>query len=746
METENPNGAFLRNPLGGPPLDFEPVEAPSRAVGALDTEKSKPPREPKGEPGESRALKRTRKLKRKLRRSRVGEEPGRLGSSRDRLSSERGSLDRERDERRSFDVSDAIDLGIEQWLDRRSKGNDGEVPAEAAIEDDAPGVIGPLPRRKQIHQGDPDSAGMPPMAKAIQFRASGRRAFGRLGVWLWVALRFFAGNLLDRVRQLDSDQRRAVRFRMLLEGMGPAFVKIGQQLSIRADVLPYAYCEELSKLLEVGVQPFPAEQAMAAIERVTGRPVVETFAVFDPTPIGSASVSCVYQAVLPTGERVAVKVRRPGIGEAFAADLKALDWLLRLAELVGLIHPGMTTNLRTDLKNMLFEELNYWLEARYTELFARRAKTQNQWHLQAPKVYFELSGEDVLVTEYVAGVFLGEVLGAIDRGDEVALREIKAKGIDPIILAQRMTRAFSWQALEGLLFHADPHPGNVVVQSNNNLVFIDFGSCGRFPSKMKRLWMQLQEAAEREDVGAMVENAVGFLEPLPPMDVDAFRKQLEALFWDWLCAKKSKHSEWWERCTGHLWLKTIDIVQHYNVPMTIDTLRLFRAAFLYDSIAMRLWNGLDISKEYVAYSKEHGMRTRRDVRRRMKRFLKDGPTDTQYLGVEAMTDLGRQLVNRVQRYLDNPEHRFTDMLGKAAFGISMTLKAVTAGAALHVGAVLSIALGRWALGYPRLSLTDTFALMVSGTAYRIVVTFLVLILIRKSLMRFQDIDVEDTRK
>src|SRR5262249_23903712 len=155
------------------------------------------------------------------------------------------------------------------------------------------------------------------------------------------------------------------------------------------------------------------EQAIERIEAVAKRPIREVFKVFDPDPIGSASIGCVYRAILPSGEKVAVKVRRPYVGERFAADLRALGWIMELAEGLAISRPGMTHDLRLELKKMLFEELNYALEARYTELFARRAKKKQQDYIGAPKVYFELSGEDVLVTEFVSGVFLWEILAVI---------------------------------------------------------------------------------------------------------------------------------------------------------------------------------------------------------------------------------------------------------------------------------------------------------------------------------------------
>jgi len=105
---------------------------------------------------------------------------------------------------------------------------------------------------------------------------------------------------------------------------------------MRADMLPYAYCAELGKLLDQA-PPFPLEQAISIIERTLGQPLAEVFEIFDPEPIGSASLACVYQARLKTGTRVAVKVRRPGIGPVIAADLRALDWLLIMGEMLTII-------------------------------------------------------------------------------------------------------------------------------------------------------------------------------------------------------------------------------------------------------------------------------------------------------------------------------------------------------------------------------------------------------------------------
>ena len=141
------------------------------------------------------------------------------------------------------------------------------------------------------------------------------------------------------IRGEASIERRAVRLRRAFETGGPTFAKLAQQLSMRADMLPYEYCVELSKMLDQA-EAFPTEQAIDIVERSLGRPLADVFEIFDPKPIGSASLSCVYQAQLRTGERVAVKVRRPGIGPLVAADLRACDWLLIIAETLTIIRPA----------------------------------------------------------------------------------------------------------------------------------------------------------------------------------------------------------------------------------------------------------------------------------------------------------------------------------------------------------------------------------------------------------------------
>ncbi len=600
------------------------------------------------------------------------------------------------------------------------------------------GRVAPMPRRKKVG-GKSESSGAPPMARHVDFDASVFAALARLFIWVWGLTRYFGGILIDKLLFRDDISRRAVRLRRTLESLGPTFIKLGQQLSVRADVLPYEYCAELSKMLD-SIAPFDSKLAIAEIERTTGRKVTDIFAIFDPEPIGSASLACVYQAMLHNGERVAVKVRRPRIGKRLAADLRALDWLMAYAELVALVRPGLTRNLSIELVAMLMEELDFGREARYTDIFRRRAKEKGQDYVTAPRIYRELSSESVMVSEFVGGVFLWEILNALDRGDEETLEQIRAKDIEPKEIAIAMAELYNWESMESLLFHADPHPANIICKPGNQIVLIDFGSCGRFSSKTRRLFHQLHHYMNNEDVQGMVECSISMLEPLPPIDLDRFTKEVEGLYWELMYASKDGHAEWWEKASGVLWIRFAGLARRYNIPMNLDTMRLFRATFLYDTVMFRLWKDLDLDVEYQRYFEKLGRRAKKRVSKAWNKRVQKGLTNKDYMQVEEMLRMGNQIIARLQHILDTPQHNFASVIGKAAYGVSMGLKALILGFTVHLIAVLGVSVYAKVMDHS-ISMAEAFTRLVGSPAYQAGVLVVGLIVIRKALMRFEDIDV-----
>src|SRR5680860_368960 len=181
---------------------------------------------------------------------------------------------------------------------------------------------------------------------------------------------------------------------MLARILGGAMVKEGQQLSLRYDLLPVIYCEELSHMLDK-VRPFKREKAIRIIEKQLGEKIDKVF-LDNLALIGSASIACVYKSCLKDGSQVAIKVRRPGIVSRIVSDLKALGWMLGLLEFLNIIPYGNTKNLRKELRDIMYEELNFRLEIRYQELFKKNFDQFDNLEVSAPKVYYQYSGEEVI--------------------------------------------------------------------------------------------------------------------------------------------------------------------------------------------------------------------------------------------------------------------------------------------------------------------------------------------------------------
>jgi ubiquinone biosynthesis protein len=570
------------------------------------------------------------------------------------------------------------------------------TPLEGGVEASPGGkktsVVRPMPRRKITRSIDNLNVVLP-RARRVLFKAGIFQTIGRLCFWLWGFLKFYAGNLLDVLRGRSSVQARAERLRRVFENAGPTFGKLAQQLSMRADMLPYAYCAELSKMLDRAAT-FPTAQAIEIIERNLGCPLDDVFEVFDPEPIGSASLACVYQARLRTGERVAVKVRRPGIGPLIAADLRALDWLLILGEMLTLIPPGVTRAFRREFEKILFSELNFRSEARYTDIFRRRAAKQKKG-VTAPKVYFEYCTEEVMVSEFVSGIWMWELMEAVDGDDREFLSKVRRMGIEPKSLAKKLVMVMQREIQEELFFHADPHPANLVVMPNNKICFLDFGAIGRFTTQTRKTVREFQHHMIAGDIGRMTNCALSLLGPLPPMDVDAIRHEFESIYADAVYAMKSEDAEWWERSAAQGWLRFMEVARRFSIPASPDTIQFFRTTFAYDAVIMRLNKDLDVSKEWELYAKKAARQSRARVQKSMWE-RRGGLTDMDYMKIEEFGDMVTQMLFQMQRNIENPIIHFRNFVGKIAYITSLLLKlCFLVGASVGVGLIADVVARRW---------------------------------------------------
>ncbi|QSQ14571.1 ABC1 kinase family protein [Myxococcus landrumensis] len=557
-----------------------------------------------------------------------------------------------------------VSVAVRRWRQRE----DEDVRIEAAR------VLG-----RQLRERAWDAPPTPHHREAEQYRASIGRTLQQLGVWIFGALWLLARIGMDVIRRQDSIQARGKNLRRLIERAGGTWIKLGQQLAIRVDLLPYPVAQELEKMLDAA-PPIAFSQVRRIVEHALQRPISEVFSELSEEPVGSGSVACVYRAVLHGGDVVAVKVRRPGVGSLFAADMRALGWILWLAEL-WFVPPGYSRQLLHELSTMLYEELDFIQEARYTELFQDRMNKLGQRFVRSPHVYGELSNSEVLVTEFVSGIWLKDLISAAERQDAAGLTGLAELGIVPRKVARRLLKIARLCAQEGLFFHADLHPANVVVQPDSRLVLIDFGSCGAFTARERRVWREIADAQANEDVGRMVAAVLALLEPLPSVDVEEFSRKLETVFWQDLYANKSRTSRWWERTSANLWIGFFKLAQEYRVPMNLNTLRMIRSTMLSDSLAARLEPRIDHYREFRRYEVQLGKR----MRQRLVRKLNSLSEDRSYIRYEQLYEAAMAGFYRFQRFLDSSTYRFAVTERMFSFALSQTLRA---GTFLLLGALL----------------------------------------------------------
>jgi predicted unusual protein kinase regulating ubiquinone biosynthesis (AarF/ABC1/UbiB family) len=274
--------------------------------------------------------------------------------------------------------------------------------------------------------------------------------------------------------QEDRQRRRAQWLLDHLIWLGPAFVKVGQALGTRPDLLPLVYIQILATLQD-RLPPFPNEVAFACFEEELGWKPDTLFAHFDPEPFAAASLGQVYRAVTHRGDEVAVKIQRPDLVQVISLDLALVRRLARLAERFRRLGRGLPwIDLVDEFGAKLFEELDYVHEAHLTDQF--RANFQDVEGVYSPSLYHEFSSRRVLTTEYIEGIKVT---------DKEALQ---AAGLDVARLLGQGVRANLKSLFEHGLFHADPHPGNLLVRSDGTLVFIDFGMMGIVsPAEQQRM-------------------------------------------------------------------------------------------------------------------------------------------------------------------------------------------------------------------------------------------------------------------
>jgi len=386
-------------------------------------------------------------------------------------------------------------------------------------------------------------------------------------------------------RRAEQDLQRLSpqqRLRMAMEELGPTFIKLGQLLSTRPDVLPRHYIDEFSKLQDE-VPALPVEEIKRQILRQLGCPVEEVCLEFTDQPIAAASIAQVHRGRLQGGEEVVFKVRRPGITRMVETDI---DIMMGLAHLIEQHVPAFAiydpVGLVKEFRRTIRREMDFNREGHTIERFA--ANFTGDPTVYVPKVYWEHSGETVLTLEYVPGIKITE------------FQELRSRGFDLKELARRGAKAFLKQVLDHGVFHGDPHPGNIFVLPDHVICMLDYGMVGRLSPELKQQLIDLLEALLQRDVERIIAQLLYSGELTDDADLKNLRRDLHEFIEDYYDILLQ------DLRVGRLLTDFIEILTQHRIRFPADFMLLAKALIAMEGLGRQLdpeFNMIDYMRPYI---------------------------------------------------------------------------------------------------------------------------------------------------
>jgi ubiquinone biosynthesis protein len=390
----------------------------------------------------------------------------------------------------------------------------------------------------------------------------------------------FSKKRVARVEQFTKWER----IRMAIEELGPTFIKFGQILADRPDVVPEGLRDELKKLQDMAV-PMPDEEAIAVIEQELGRSVSEVFKEFDRQRLASASIAQTYRAVLLNDEEVCVKVRRPGIEKKIALDLSLMNYFAGRAQknnpeieainLLGVVK---------EFGRTITQELNFRNEGANVVRF--RHNFEGEPAIFVPRVFQEFTTEKFLVEEFVHGIKVSD------------MDQLLAGQYDPVDLARKSLKLVFMQIFRHGFFHADPHPGNIFIREGNIISFIDYGMMGTLRPEHLQFLGQYVLGYIRRDAHEITEALL----LLSGKRTFSRFKDLEFQISDMLAHYKylSVH----EMDFGKVMNESVDIIIHYGLKIPPSIYLLVKALITIERVAVDLYPQIDFATEMQPFAVE----------------------------------------------------------------------------------------------------------------------------------------------
>lgn len=411
-----------------------------------------------------------------------------------------------------------------------------------------------------------------PPIEIVPIKRPGRFSGLALIARLWIFLIKFNWN---KMRGRGDDQSRAVAARELLESMGGLWIKAGQLLSLRTDILSKAMADELSELT-YQTTGFAPEIARAVVEDALGQPIEAVFAYWEEMPFAAASISQVHRARLrKNGQWVAVKVQRPGIKEIFARDLGLIAGILGRLHYIPSLRFITWDGMIRELKRIMGEEIDYRYEAANLR---RMRKLLKQHKVYIPRPYRSLCKQQIVVMEFIPGVLMTDYL-TTERNDPERLRAwCEANNVKPKKVGSRLMRSFYRQLFEDNLFHGDLHPGNIMLLRDSRFALIDLGTVGNLEERFVRTYRNVVRAFAEGDYTKSVEYYVTLADSIPPVDLTAYRVEMVEVLREWEARSHLDGMTFYERSfTGGAATALSEVARKYQINPSWQLLRVARS-------------------------------------------------------------------------------------------------------------------------------------------------------------------------
>ncbi len=389
--------------------------------------------------------------------------------------------------------------------------------------------------------------------------------------------------------------------RWYLQTCGGVFTKLGQFLAMRYDLLPVAYCQELSRLLD-RLPPIPLASIISVIEHDLGRPISDAFATLDPVAIGSASLAQVHRATLTSGEQVVVKVMRPDTVRRFRTDLVYMNGYSWVLGHVPFIDRGIAGIIR-EVIELTGRELDFRREAQNL-VEMRQLLVHDDIDHYAPLLYPSLSGRATITMEYIEGVPVSQMLRAVDARDERQLSSWAEAGITPRRAAHLILRSVLEQTMHHRQFQADPHASNMIMMPGGTLAWVDFGVMGWLDERLWQQQLALRVAIAEQRLQRATEILVSMFAPVSRSQLERFEHDVKEDLRDWVRATSSSMATISEKSTGLLFLNVMRASQRAGMRIPSGLTSLIRTIMVADVITLRLDPDLDWLPSMQAFIRE----------------------------------------------------------------------------------------------------------------------------------------------